>query len=216
MSKNIIFIALLIIVSFFGCKSQAILLHPDDKEFNKQAPLLFNVILETTKGDITIEVRREWSPNGVDRFYNLVRNGFYDNTAVFRVRSGTWAQFGIAADPKVAQAWRNKTIPDDPRQESNSRGMVTYAFKDPNGRTTQVFINLRDNLMPLDTQNFVPFAKVIKGMDVADALYAQYGENSGGGIRAGKQDSLFAGGNSYLKRNFPLLDYIKRAQIVAN
>jgi len=206
----------LIFVPFFDCKSQSILLHPDNKAFSTPAPPVFKVLLETTKGDITLEVTREWSPNGVDRFYNLVRNGFYDNTAVFRVRSGTWAQFGIAGDPKVAQAWRNKTIPDDPRRESNTRGMVTYAFKDSSGRTTQVFINLRDNRLPLDTQLFVPFAKVIKGMDIADALYAQYGENSGGGIRAGKQDSLFIGGNNYLKRNFPLLDYIKRARIIAN
>jgi hypothetical protein len=94
--------------------------------------------------------------------------------------------------------------------------MVAYAFKDTNGRTTQIFINLRDNRMQLDTQNFVPFAKIIKGMDIADALYAKYGENSGGGIRAGRQDSVFAGGNMYLKRNFPLLNYIKRARIVGN
>jgi len=216
MPKNILFTTLLIIVSFFDCKSQAILLNPNDPAFSKQAPAVFKVLLETTKGDITMEVTREWSPNGVDRFYNLVRNGFYDNTAVFRVRAGTWAQFGIADNPKVAQAWRNKNIPDDPRKQSNTRGMVAYAFKNTNGRTTQIFINLRDNRMPLDTQNFVPFAKVIKGMDIADALYAQYGENSGGGIRAGKQDSVFAGGNMYLKRNFPLLDYIKRARIVGN
>jgi len=216
MSKNALFIILLAIVSCADCKSQDLLLNPGNAAFTKTAPPIFKVLLETTKGDITLEVNRSWSPNGADRFYNLVRNGYYDNTAFFRVRTGTWAQFGIAADPKVAQAWRNKTIPDDPGKQSNTRGMVTYAFKDPNGRTTQVFINLRDNSMPLDTQNFVPFAKVIKGMDVAGALYAQYGENSGGGIRAGHQDSLFTGGNSYLKRNFPLLDYIKRAQIIAN
>jgi cyclophilin family peptidyl-prolyl cis-trans isomerase len=216
MSKNILFIILLIIISLADCKSQDLLPDPGNTTFTKSAPAIFKVLLETTKGDIILEVNRGWSPNGADRFYNLVRNGYYDNTAFFRVRAGTWAQFGIAADPKVAQTWRNKTIPDDPSKEPNTRGMVSYAFKDPNGRTTQVFINLRDNRMPLDTQNFVPFAKVIKGMDVADALYAQYGENSGGGIRAGHQDSLFTGGNAYLKRNFPLLDHIKRAQIIAN
>jgi len=214
MSKNIIFVALLLLISLSRGKAQAVLRDPGDAEFNKQAPAVFKVLLETTKGNITLEVRRDWSPNGVDRFYNLVRNGYYDNTPFFRVRSGTWAQFGIAADPKVAQAWRNKAIPDDPRIESNTRGMVTYAFKDANGRTTQIFINLRDNRMPLDTQGFVPIAKVIKGMEVADALYAQYGESAGGGIRAGKQDSLFAGSNNYLKRNFPLLDYIKKASII--
>jgi len=215
MQKNIIFI-FLVFVCFSDCKSQSLLLNPGDAAFTKQAPAVFKVLLETTKGDITMEVRRDWSPNGADRFYNLVRNGFYDNVAVFRVRAGTWAQFGIAADPKIAQAWRNKTIADDARKESNTRGMVSYAFKDPNGRTTQVFINLRNNALPLDSQLFVPFARIIKGMDIADALYAQYGENSGGGIRAGHQDSIFAGGNNYLMRNFPLLDYIKRARIIAN
>jgi len=215
MQKNIIFI-FLVFVCFSDCRTQSLLLNPGDAAFTKTAPAIFKVLLETTKGDITMEVRRDWSPNGADRFYNLVRNGFYDNVAVFRVRAGTWAQFGIAADPKIAQAWRNKTIADDVRKETNTRGMVSYAFKDPNGRTTQVFINLRNNSSPLDSQLFVPFARVIKGMDVADALYAQYGEKSGGGIRAGHQDSLFAGGNNYLRRNFPLLDYIKRARLIAN
>jgi len=214
MLKNTLFLVLLAIACFTNCEAQAVLLNPGDAEFSKQAPAIFKVLLETTKGDIIMEVTRDWSPHGADRFYNLVRLGFYNNTAVFRVRAATWAQFGIPGDPNIAQAWRNKTIPDDPRKQSNTRGMVMYAFKDSNGRTTQVVINLRDNRLPLDSQQFTPFAKVIRGMDVADALYAQYGENAGGGIRAGHQDSLFAGGNSYLKRNFPLLDYIKRAEVL--
>jgi cyclophilin family peptidyl-prolyl cis-trans isomerase len=127
---------------------------------------------------------------------------------MFRVRPGEWTQFGIAGDPAIATAWRSSTIPDDPRKESNIRGTMAYVFKDPNGRTTQVFINLQDNHATHDGEPFVPFAKVIRGMGVADVLYAGYGEESGGGIRAGRQDPLFKGGNTSLKKNFPRLDYI--------
>jgi len=187
-------------------------MNPSAPAFNSPAPEWFNVLLETTKGDILLEVKRAWAPYGVDRFYALVRHGYYDDAAVFRVRAQTWAQFGIAGDPAVAQAWRTQTIPDDPRVLENTRGTVAFAFKDPNGRTTQVFINLADNRATHDDEPFVPIARVVKGMDVADALYAGYGEEAGGGIRAGKQDPVFDGGNAYLRR-FPGLDYIKRARI---
>ncbi len=197
-----------------GCGTGHVLLHPDNKVFTQMAPAAFNVLLKTTRGSIWLEVRREWAPHGVDRFYNLVRNGFYDNAAIFRIRAGTWAQFGIPADPRVAQAWRTQNIPDDPLVISNTRGTVAFAFKEHNGRTTQVFINLRDNSATHDKEPFVPFARVIQGLEVADSLYSGYGEKSGGGIRAGHQDSLFAGGNVYLKRNFPLLDYIISATVV--
>ncbi|MBS1664861.1 MAG: peptidylprolyl isomerase [Bacteroidetes bacterium] len=190
------------------------LLHPDNIAFKKQAPPEYQVLLTTTKGDILMEVRREWSPNGADRFYHLVRLGYFNNAAVFRISKGTWAQFGVASDPKVAQAWRHQNIPDDPRVLPNLRGTVDYAFKDPNGRTTQMFINLKDNRSTHDAEPFVPFAKVISGMEVADSLYNGYGEKSGGGIRGGKQDSLFAEGNAWLTRNFPKLDYIKKARII--
>jgi cyclophilin family peptidyl-prolyl cis-trans isomerase len=179
------------------------------------APGEFKVRLNTTKGAIVIDVHREWAPNGADRFYELVTSGYYDDAAIFRIRKGTWAQFGIAADPKLAQAWRTKTIPDDPfKGVSNKRGTVAYAFKDPNGRTTQVFINLKDNSETHDKEPFVVLGEVVQGMDVADSLYAEYGEAAGGGIRAGKQDPVFEGGNAYLKKNFPLLDYINKATVV--
>ena len=179
------------------------------------APVTYKVRLETTKGSIVIAVHRDWAPRGADRFEELVESGYYDDAAVFRIRKGTWAQFGIAADPKVAQSWRTKTMPDDPwAGVSNTRGTVAFAFKDPNGRTTQVFINLKENSATHDREPFVIFGEVIEGMDVADALYAEYGEAAGGGIRAGKQDPVFEGGNAYLKANFPLLDYIRRATIV--
>jgi cyclophilin family peptidyl-prolyl cis-trans isomerase len=178
-------------------------------------PAEYRVRLETSKGPIVIAVHRDWAPRGADRFHELVASGYYDDARVFRIRKGTWAQFGIAGDPKLAQAWRTKTIPDDPwNGVSNVRGTVAFAFKDPNGRTTQVFINLRDNSETHDKEPFVVFGKVVEGMEVADALYAEYGEAAGGGIRAGKQDPVFEGGNSYLKEKFPLLDYIRTARVV--
>jgi cyclophilin family peptidyl-prolyl cis-trans isomerase len=187
----------------------------------KDAPVTYKVQLETSKGSIIIAVRRGWAPRGADRFHELVTSGYYDDARFFRIRKGTWVQFGIAGDPKVAQAWRSKTILDDPWiGVSNTRGTVAFAFKDPDARTTQVFINLKDNsethdrsLQRPDNAPFVIFGVVEQGIEVADALYAEYGEAAGGGIRAGRQDPVFTGGNAYLKANFPLLDYIKTARI---
>lgn len=190
------------------------LLDPKSPEVNRTAPDLFKVRFETSKGAIVIEVHRDWSPHGVDRFYNLVQAGYYDGDRFFRVIQGRWAQFGINGDPKIATAWRTQTIPDDPRRESNVRGTIAFAFAVPNGRTTQVFINLRDNSNTHDPEPFVPFGKIVEGMDVADTLNAEYGEESGSGIRAGKQDPLFQNGNAYLQSHFPRLDYIKRAVVV--
>lgn len=161
-----------------------------------------------------IEARREWAPHGADRFYNLVRAGYYDQARFHRVIKDKWAQFGINGDPKVSGVWRARTIPDDPRRESNLRGTVAFAFAAPNGRATQVFINLRDNSATHDKEPFAPFGKVADGMDVADSLNAEYGETSGGGIRGGKQAPLFEGGNAWLKDHFPRLDYIIRATVV--
>jgi peptidyl-prolyl cis-trans isomerase A (cyclophilin A) len=214
MSKAIIFLCAISIMAQGPTTSyQKLLLSPDAPEMNRRAPDVSRVRLETTKGVIRLEMRRQWAPHGVDRFYNLVVHGFYDQVSIFRVRAGTWAQFGVNGNPTVAQLWRTRTIPDDPRVASNVRGTVAFAFKDPNGRTTQVFINLRDNSANHDKEPFVPIAKIIEGMEVADALYAGYGEQAGGGIRAGKQDPVFTGGNEYLKREFPRLDYILKATI---
>src|SRR5213075_2139876 len=139
----------------------------------------------------------------------LVTTGYYDDSAIFRIRPKTWAQFGINGKPEVAKAWREKTIPDDPFKESNVRGTVFFAWAVANGRTTQVVINLKDNSEAHDKEPFVPFGKVAQGMDVADKLFDEYGETAGGGIRAGKQQPVFDGGNAYLKANFPKLDFIK-------
>ena len=171
------------------------------------------VRLDTSKGAIVIAVHREWGPHGADRFLELVTARYFDDSRFFRVVKGQWAQFGINGDPKVAARWRERTIPDDPRGQSVTRGRVAFAFAVPNGRTSQVYISLRDNSYQ-DDQGFVPFGEVVEGMDVADALNSEYGENSGGGIRAGKQQAMFEGGNAYLDREFPRLDRIIRAQVI--
>ena len=183
------------------------------RALTEQAPPTFSAAFDTSKGRFVLEVHRDWSPYGVDHFYNLVRAGYYDQSKFFRVVKGQWTQFGINGDPSVSRVWRTRTIPDDPRVASNTRGTIAYAFAVPNGRTTQVFINLRDNSAAHDKEPFTPIGKVSEGMNVADSLYADYGEQSGGGIRAGKQDPLFKEGNDYLKRNFPRLDYIIKATI---
>ena len=196
-----------------GQADRTLLLQPGSSEMTRRAPEASIVRLETTRGVMRLEMRRAWAPHGVDRFYNLVRHGYYDDSAVFRIRAGTWAQFGINGDPEIAQTWRSRTIPDDPRVLSNVRGTVAFAFRDRDGRTTQVFINLRDNSATHDAEPFVPIARVIEGMEAADRFYADYGEKAGGGIRAGRQDPVFLGGNEYLRREFPRLDYIVRATI---
>jgi len=191
----------------------SLLLNPDAPEMKQRAPELFNVRLETSKGNIVIEIHRDWSPIGVDHFYNLVRAGYYDQARFFRVVKDRWTQFGINGDPRISSVWKNRTIPDEPRRASNTRGTLAYAFAVPNGRTTQIFFNTRDNSPTHDVEPFVPFAKVVEGLDVMDSLYSEYGETSGGGIRAGRQAPLFEEGNAYLSREFPKLDYIIRAVI---
>jgi peptidyl-prolyl cis-trans isomerase A (cyclophilin A) len=212
-------LATVLVAFLWACATQGgardtVLLHPEASEINQKAPERFRVRLETSKGVILLEVHREWAPHGVDRFFNLVRHGYYDEARFFRVIAGKWAQFGIHGDPQVSALWRGRPIPDDPRRESNRRGMVAYAFAVTDGRTTQVFINLRDNSETLDAQGFAPFGQVVEGMDVVDALSSEYGETAGGGIRGGKQEPLFAGGNRYLAREFPRLDFIRRSSIM--
>jgi peptidyl-prolyl cis-trans isomerase A (cyclophilin A) len=206
-------LAVLLTVSAFAADQTPLLLRPDDPQVNRRAPEHFRIRLDTTRGPIVIEVHRPWAPHGADRFYNLVAGGYYDGCRFFRVIKGKWAQFGINGDPRVSAAWRDRTIPDDPRLETNARGMVAFAFAVPNGRTTQVFINLQDNAATLDKEPFSPFGRVVRGMDAVDALNSEYGESSGGGIRAGRQAPLFEGGNAYLDAHFPRLDAIRRATV---
>lgn len=178
---------------------------------NEPAPVVYKARFDTSKGTFVIEVHRDWAPNGADRFYNLVKNGFFDNARFFRVISGFMVQFGINADPKLSAVWREARIKDDPVRQSNKRGLITFATAGPNTRTTQVFINFGDNNM-LDRQGFAPFGQVVSGMSVVDALYSGYGEGAPGG-QGPEQGRIQQEGNSYLVKEFGKLDYIKKATI---
>ena len=183
----------------------------DPASLNEQAPPVYKVKFDTSKGPFVVEVHRDWAPNGAERFYNLVKNGFYNDTRFFRVIDGFMVQFGLNGDPKVSSVWRDADIKDDPVKQSNVRGNITFATAGPNTRTTQVFINYGDNT-GLDGQGFSPFGKVVSGMDVVDSLYNGYGEGapSGHGPNQGIVQSL---GNAYLNKAFPKLDFIKKATI---
>ncbi len=183
----------------------------DPASLNETAPDVYKVKFDTSKGPFVIEVHRDWAPNGADRFYNLVKNGFYDNDRFFRVVEGFMVQFGINGNPKISKVWRDANIKDDPVTQSNKRGMITFATSGPNSRTTQVFINFNNNV-GLDGQGFSPFGQVVSGMKVVDSLYNGYGEGAprGSGPDQGRvQDE----GNAYLNKDFPMLDYVKKATI---
>jgi peptidyl-prolyl cis-trans isomerase A (cyclophilin A) len=177
----------------------------------EQAPATYKARFDTSKGVFVIEVNRSWAPNGADRFFNLVKNGFYDNVRFFRVVSGFMVQFGINGDPDLSSKWREARIPDDPVKQSNKRGFITYAMAGPNTRTSQVFINFNDNT-GLDNQGFSPFGRVVTGMDVVDKLNAEYGEGAPRG-RGPDQGRIQTEGNAYLTKDFGRLDFVKKATI---
>ena len=179
----------------------------------EQAPATYNVKFDTSAGAFTVEVTRAWAPHGADRFYNLVKNGYYNGARFFRVIPGFMVQFGINGDPALNSIWQNARIPDDPVKESNGRGYITFATAGPNTRTTQVFINFGNN-GSLDSQGFAPFGKVTSGMDVVDKIYSAYGEGAPSG-KGPAQNLVQSQGNAYLEKNFPKLDYIKTATIEA-
>jgi len=179
----------------------------------EQAPDEYHVRLDTSRGEVIIEVLREWAPHGADRFYELVKSGYYDDCRFFRVVSGFMVQCGMHGDPKTNAKWADANIPDDPVRTTNKRGFVTFAMRGPNTRTTQFFINLVDNGQGLDPQGFAPFGKVIQGMEVVDSLYSRYGDGPPSGYGP-EQGRIRAEGNAYLNREYPRLDYIKKAEIV--
>lgn len=179
--------------------------------FTEEAPASFKANFDTSKGLFVVTVNREWAPRGADRFYNLVKGGFYDEVRFFRVIPGFMAQFGIHGDPAVATAWRSARIGDDPVKQSNKRGFVVFATSGPNTRTTQLFINFGDNAA-LDKQGFAPFGQVTQGMDVVDKIYSGYGEGAPRG-KGPEQGRAQAEGNAYFTKDFPRLDYIKTATI---
>jgi len=174
----------------------------------EQAPATFQAAFDTSKGRFVVDVHRDWAPIGADRFYNLVKGGFFDDVRFFRVIPGQLAQFGMHGDPTVQEAWRDAVVEDDPVNHGNTRGAVSFASRGPNTRTTQLFINLRDN-SPYDRLGFAPFAEVVTGMDVVDRLYSGYQERPDQGL-------IDAEGNAYLMREFPDLDYINKAAIISN
>jgi len=181
---------------------------------SKQAasvPDLFKVNLDTSKGPVVIEVHKDWAPLGAERFYQLVKSGYYDGARFFRVLPGFMAQFGIAADPQTTAKWKDANLQDDPVKQSNTRGMVTFATAGPNTRTTQMFINTGDNAR-LDSQGFAPIGKVISGQEAVESLFSGYGEGAPSG-RGPAQQLIEIQGNAYLEKDFPELDFIKKASI---
>jgi peptidyl-prolyl cis-trans isomerase A (cyclophilin A) len=177
----------------------------------ERAPDRFRVRFDTTKGPFVVEVTRTWAPQGADRFYNLAKAKFFDDVTFFRVISGFMVQFGIHGKPEVAAAWQEARIPDDPVKESNRRGTITFATAGPNTRTSQIFINFKDNT-GLDGQGFAPFGKVVEGMNVVDSLHSGYGEGAPSG-RGPSQGRAQMEGNAYFRRDFPKLDHVKSARI---
>ena len=178
---------------------------------NEKAPDTYKAKFDTSKGAFVIEVHRDWAPLGADRFYNLVKNGYYDDCRFFRVIDGFMAQIGMNGTPAIQSAWTSARLQDDPVKQSNKKGFVTFAHAGPNSRTTQFFINFKSNA-GLDKQGFAPFGEVTSGMEVVDQLYSGYGEGAPRG-RGPDQGRIRMEGNAYLKKDFPKLDYVKKATI---
>jgi len=184
----------------------------DPSKATEKAPETFKVKFNTTKGDFTLEVTRAWAPLGADRFYNLVKAGYFTDIAFFRVIGGFMVQFGIHGTPEVAAAWKGARIMDDPVVQSNKPGYISYAMAGPNTRTTQLFINFGNN-SNLDSMGFAPFGKVVEGMSVVNSIYSGYGEGAPSGMGP-DQGRVQNQGNKYLKADFPKMDYIKSAELL--
>jgi cyclophilin family peptidyl-prolyl cis-trans isomerase len=194
---------------------KALLLNPADPEWRKPAPAVSRIRFETTKGVFVLELIRAWGPIGADRFYNLARLGYYDDARFHRVNKNYIAQFGLNGDPAVNAAWKNQYLQDDPPRSDNKRGTFAFSMKgpgNPNTRTTQIYINLADNSRN-NVETFTILGTVVEGMSVVDSLYSGYGDNSGAGVRQGRQGPLEQGGNAYMDREFPLLDRIIRVTV---
>ncbi|MEP6619902.1 MAG: peptidylprolyl isomerase [bacterium] len=186
--------------------------HPELPDWSVVAPDTFRTAIETTKGTFVIETYRAWAPIGADRFFNFARAGFFDDSRFFRVVPGYIAQFGVPGILDVTAVWNDRAMRDDPPRQSNVRGTVAYAMRGPNDRRTQIYININDNRKN-DADGFAIFGRVVEGMDVVDKLNAEYGDTSGGGMRAGKQQHLLAEGNVWLDREYPRLDHLIRATV---
>jgi len=184
--------------------SHASLLNP--AALTAKAPAQFRVRFTTSAGDFIVQVHRDWAPVGTDRFYNLVRHGFFTNASFFRVVPGFVVQFGLNADPGINKVWEQAKIQDDPVKQTNKRGTLVFATAGPNTRTTQLFINFGDNNR-LDSMGFAPFGEVVAGMDIVDKIYAGYGEQP-------RQDLITAQGDAYISKSFPRIDKIRFAWVM--
>ena len=200
-----------LVSSAVGVAAQSAALR-DPAKLKEQAPAKYNVRFDTSVGVFVITVTREWAPLGADRFYNLVKNGYYDDVQFFRAIPNFMVQFGINGNPALNAVWRNARIGVDPVKQSNRRGFITYAMGGPpDTRTTQVFINFRDNTN-LDASGFAPFGQVTTGMDIVDKIFQGYGEGAPRGSGP-DQGRIQTEGNAYLKKDFAKLDYVKKATI---
>ncbi len=210
------FAAVALLCAMPGCEPEPtrdVLLDASDPAWSEPAPDTFLATFVTTRGDFVIEVIRAWAPIGADRFYNLVRHGYYDDARFHRVVPGFITQWGVSGDPAVSAVWYDRGMPDDTVIASNVRGAIAFAFTEPGTRSTQVYINMVDNTR-LDAQGFPPIGRVIEGMgEVVDSIYSGYGEESGGGVRRGDQSRIVAEGNAYLDAAFPDLDRLIRATV---
>ena len=186
--------------------------NPNSRFWRKHAPAAYRVKVDSTQGTFVLQVHRDWAPIGADRFYNLVRAGFYDDSRFYRV-TPRFAQFGIAGDPAIAGVWRTVEIADDPVRHSNTRASFAFAMTGPHARTTQIYI-CKTDMQAQDQDGFAPLGMVVEGMDVVDRLYAGYGESAGGGMRGGRQGKIFAEDNAHLDRDFPRLERLVRAQLL--
>ena len=185
---------------------------PDSPEMNVKAPDVFKARFSTSKGDFVIRVTRTWAPLGADRFFSLVKNGFYTDCRFFRVLPGFVSQFGIHGDPEISAPWKGASIEDDPVLQSNTRGRISFATRGPNTRTTQLFINFKDNSY-LDAMGFTPIGEVVEGMEVVDRLHSDYGEGAPMG-KGPSQAKIQLEGNKYLEAEFKDLDFIWSSKIL--
>ena len=211
--------AVLAAVEFAACGEQVstlkgnapeVMMDPTGEQATQTAPDEFKVRFETSAGTFVVDVTRDWSPRGADRFYSLIRIGFYDDQRFFRVIPNFVVQWGMSGDPEISAAWQTARIKDDPVKESNVPGTITFAKTGaPNSRTTQLFINLGDNSASLDRQGFAPFGRVVEGMEVVGSFNAEYGSTP-----STNQPTIAERGNEFLNKNFPNLDYIVTAKIV--
>jgi len=208
---------LLLLIALAGllqeqAREESPLMRPGSDEMSRRAPDASRIVLDTSKGRMVLELRREWSPHGVDRFYNLARAGYFDDSRFYRVVYAFVAQFGIAGDAAIARLWSQQKLRPDSARTPNARGTIAYAQTKPTDRNTNLFINLADN-RSLDSLGFTPIGRVVQGMEVADSLYSRYGEMTMADPPFGDGKRLYRESNKYMDAEYPKLDRILKVTI---